>query len=82
MYQIGFYILLGFVVGVILSVKWINPPSEDIHIETSFGKLKIRGKQHTVTDILDVDNIVDIAKEKKPTLKERRAARKAEKKSK
>jgi len=48
-YQYGFFVLIGFALGVAVTVRWIAPPEGDIY----FGKLKIRGRGHTVSDVMD-----------------------------
>ena len=82
-YQIGFYILIGYSLGVITTIKWWAPPENDIKIETKFGKLVIRGRNNTVSDAIDVTDIADVAgvvPDKKQTRKERRVARRANRK--
>jgi len=74
-------ILGGFVAGVIAAVKWINPPRDEINIETKFGKLVVKGKRHsTISDVLDISDIADVSTltDKKLTRKERIAIRKKE----
>jgi len=41
---------LGIAFGIFITIKYIAPPSEDIHI----GKIKIKGKGNTMTDVVDV----------------------------
>jgi len=50
-YQYGFFVLIGIVAGIFICIKWIAPPEGDIY----FGKLKIRGRGNTVSDIMDVE---------------------------
>ena len=81
LYQIGFWLIIGYAAGVISTVMWIAPPGEDIEVKTIFRKLVVRGKQHSVTDMVDISDVADVVKtvdsERKLTGKERRAARKA-----
>ena len=79
-YKIGFYlsfILLGFAGGVITGIR-VAPPTEDTEIQFGKIKWKVKGRKNVVEDGLEVTNIVDIAKKTKvkPTMKERRVARK------
>ncbi len=46
-----FFLMLGIAGGMFISVKWLFPESGEI----TLGKLVIRGRQNTVTDVLDVD---------------------------
>jgi len=86
LYQIGFYVLIGFALGMIVTIKWISPPDEDINIDFGKTKLVIKGRKNVVTDAIDVTEIADVAMsttdKKKQTRKERVAARRAARKTK
>jgi hypothetical protein len=40
----------GLAFGVVVTIKYISPPSQDIKI----GKITIKGRNNTVTDALDI----------------------------
>ena len=86
LYQIGFYILLGFGAGVLVGVR-VAPPSEDIEMKIGRLAFKVKGRKNTVTDGMDVTDMLDVTVNGKPITKQarkeriaiRRAARKARK---
>lgn len=43
-------ILLGFSIGIFVTIKYIAPPSQDIKV----GKITIKGRGNTVTDAVDI----------------------------
>lgn len=51
LYEIGFYILTGIIAGMFIALKWLAPAGTEIKL----GKLVIKGRENTVTDILDLD---------------------------
>lgn len=69
-YQYGFFVLIGIVIGVWITIKWIAPPDDDIHI----GKIKIKGRGHNVSDIVDVEVQPDKKRKRlRDRIKERRS---------
>lgn len=50
LWRIGALILLGFSLGVFVTIKFITPPSQDIQI----GNIKIKGQNNTVTDAVTI----------------------------
>ena len=70
-YQYGFFILIGIIAGIFIALKWLAPEGTEVKV----GKFVIRGRQHTVSDMLDME----IRPAKKLTWKEKRQARKAAK---
>lgn len=78
-------ILIGFCLGVWVTVKYISPPSQDINI----GKITVKGRGNTVGKILDIsrpttdtpaENTTEITPDtlnKKAVRKAKKAARKA-----
>ncbi len=79
-YQIGFYVLVGFGMGLIAGVR-VAPPTEDVEVKLGSLKLKIRGRNNTVTDGIDITDIIDIAEvDKKVTKRDARKLARAERK--
>lgn len=81
-YLYGFLILLGFGLGVIAGVR-VAPATKDIEVTLHKLKQKLRGRDNTITDGIDISDVLDIFDEplesKKLIRKERRLARKAKK---
>ena len=84
-YQIGFYVLVGFGLGLIAGVR-VAPPTEDVEVKLGSLKLKIRGRNNTITDGIDITDIIDTAEvetegklSKREARKQRRAKEKLQK---
>ena len=79
------FVLTGFILGMIATIKFIAPPGEDVEIKFYKTKLVIKGKNNQVTDAIDVTPVMNIVKEarksKRQMKKEERAKKKAERKN-
>jgi hypothetical protein len=86
-WQWGTILLSGIILGIVISVKWISPPHDEINVETRFGKLVVKGKRHSsITDVLDVTDIADVVSSddgegEKLSRKAKRIAKRAERKT-
>jgi len=80
LWQWGAIFLLGSIGGIIICVKWIAPPEEDINIEFGRTKFKIKGKNHNLSDVIDISDVFDMSDDevKKLSRKEKRAIRRVE----
>jgi uncharacterized membrane protein YczE len=71
-------VLIGFAAGIIVAVKYIVGPTEEINIEFKKVKQKIRGKGHKVEDTFDIPvTVIAEDRDKKTKRQKRSAARKA-----
>ena len=79
------FVLTGFILGMIATIKFIAPPGEDVEIKFDKTKLVIKGKNNQVTDAIDVTPVMNIVKEarksKRQMKKEERDKKKAERKN-
>lgn len=41
-------LLIGVIMGIIITIKWIAPPSDDINI----GKIKIKGDKNKIEKLI------------------------------
>lgn len=80
-------ILIGFSIGVFITIKYISPPSQDINI----GKIQVKGRKNDVSGLSDImkkdeandDNsssISGVPLSKKDIRKAKRQAKKTERK--
>jgi len=67
-YRAFTFILVGIVAGLVLAIKFVAPPGDDIKI----GKIKVKGKGNQASTTIDVDN--------EPTKREKRKAEREAKK--
>lgn len=59
--------MVGYALGTFVTIKYMVPPTTEI----SIGKIKLKGNDNTVSDILDVTDATE-----QPTRREARKARK------
>ena len=52
-YEIVTFVLAGIIAGMIITIKWIAPPGQDITI----GKIKVKGRNNTQSTVVEVDNV-------------------------
>jgi len=77
LYQIGFFILVGFGLGVLVGVR-VAPPTEDIEMKIGRLAFKVKGRKNTVTDGMDITDMLDVTVNGKPVKKQTRKERIAE----
>lgn len=50
-YQYGFFILVGIILGIFIALKWLAPEGTEVKV----GKFVIRGRKNVVTDVSDIN---------------------------
>ena len=68
-YRAFTFILVGIVAGLVLAIKFVAPPGDEIKI----GKIKVKGKGNTAETNISIDN------EPKKTRKEKREEKRKKK---
>ena len=75
-YQYGFFVLAGIILGIFIALKWLAPEGTEVKV----GKFVIRGRQNVVTDVSDINvSGPERRKSKRELKREARIKRKAEK---
>jgi len=77
------FVLVGFILGLVATIKFIAPPGDDFEVKFGKVKIKVRGKNNQVTDAVDMTPIVNITQEKskRQLRKEEREKKKADRKN-
>jgi hypothetical protein len=74
-YQYGFFILAGIILGIFIALKWLAPEGTEVKV----GKFVIRGRKNVVTDVSDINvSGPEKRKSRRQLKREAREKRKAE----
>lgn len=72
-YEIATFILAGIIAGMIIAIRWVAPPGQDITV----GKIKVKGRNNTQSTVVEVNNTPS----KRETRRQRREARREKRKT-
>ncbi len=60
LWRMGTMLVIGIVIGVFISLKYISPMTSDIKI----GRIVIKGRGNTVTDAVDISKADEVIEDK------------------